>query len=42
VVSGVDNEAEIARKEVFGPVLTVLGYQDQADAVAIALANDSE
>jgi aldehyde dehydrogenase (NAD+) len=39
VVVGVDNSAEIAQREVFGPVLTVLPYRDEADAVAIA--NDS-
>jgi acyl-CoA reductase-like NAD-dependent aldehyde dehydrogenase len=30
----------IAREEIFGPVLTVIPYSDQNDAVAIA--NDSE
>ncbi|ANY25492.1 aldehyde dehydrogenase family protein [Gordonia terrae] len=40
VVSGVDNSADIAREEVFGPVLTVLEYSDVNEAVAIA--NDSD
>ena len=39
VFAGVDNSATIAREEVFGPVLTVLSYDDVDDA--IALANDS-
>jgi len=34
------NEMKIAREEIFGPVLTVLKYSDEADAVRIA--NDSE
>jgi acyl-CoA reductase-like NAD-dependent aldehyde dehydrogenase len=33
------NEATIAREEIFGPVLTVIGYDDVDDAVRIA--NDS-
>nr|WP_187702787.1 aldehyde dehydrogenase family protein [Dietzia sp. SLG310A2-38A2] len=40
VISGVDNTAAIAREEVFGPVLTVLGYSGIDDAVSIA--NDSD
>ncbi len=32
-------EMTIAREEIFGPVLTILGYKDEADAVRIA--NDS-
>jgi aldehyde dehydrogenase (NAD+) len=39
VVVGVDNSAEIAQREIFGPVLTVLPYRDEAEAIAIA--NDS-
>lgn len=39
VFAGVDNSATIAREEVFGPVLTVLRYDDLDEA--IALANDS-
>jgi aldehyde dehydrogenase (NAD+) len=34
------NDMRIAREEIFGPVLTVLKYSDERDAVAIA--NDSE
>lgn len=40
VFGGVDNGSAIARNEIFGPVLTVLSYDDLDDAVAIA--NDSE
>ena len=35
-----DNSMRIAREEIFGPVLTVIPYRDEADAVAIA--NDSD
>jgi betaine-aldehyde dehydrogenase len=34
------NEMRIAREEIFGPVLTVIPYEDERDAVR--LANDSE
>jgi len=36
----VSNEATIAREEIFGPVLSVISYGDDADAIRIA--NDSE
>jgi aldehyde dehydrogenase (NAD+) len=36
----VDNSMTIAQEEIFGPVVTVIGYDDDADAVAIA--NDSK
>ena len=36
----VDNGMRIAREEIFGPVLSVIPYDDDADAVRIA--NDSE
>lgn len=35
-----DNGMRIAREEIFGPVLTVIGYRDDDDAVRIA--NDSD
>ncbi|SNR69481.1 aldehyde dehydrogenase family protein [Blastococcus mobilis] len=40
VVTGLLPGAEIVREEVFGPVLTVQGYRDEADAVAMANATD--
>lgn len=40
VYTDVTNDMRIAREEVFGPVLVVIGYDDDAEAVAIA--NDSE
>src|SRR6202035_1001427 len=36
----VDNSMTIAQEEIFGPVVTVIGYDDDADA--IAKANDSK
>jgi len=40
VFSGVTNEMRIAREEIFGPVLSVIPYDDEADALRIA--NDSD
>lgn len=40
VIVGVDNGAAIAQQEVFGPVLVVLPFEDDDDAVR--LANDSQ
>jgi len=39
VFDGVSNAMKIAREEIFGPVLSVLRFKDEADA--IAQANDS-
>ena len=39
VIVGVDNTAAIAREEIFGPVLVILPFTDDDDAVRIA--NDS-
>ena len=36
VLTGVDADSTIAQEEVFGPVLTVLRYRDDDDAIAIA------
>jgi len=36
----VDNSMRIAREEIFGPVLSVIPYTDEAEAIAIA--NDSD
>ncbi|GGS59156.1 aldehyde dehydrogenase [Planobispora rosea] len=40
VFAGATNEMRIAREEIFGPVLTVIPYEDEADAIRIA--NDSD
>ncbi len=40
VFTNVAPEMTIAREEIFGPVLSIIGYQDEDDAVRIA--NDSE
>jgi aldehyde dehydrogenase (NAD+) len=34
--SGAHNQMRIAREEIFGPVLTIIPYEDEADAVTIA------
>ncbi len=39
VIAGLDNSAQAAREEIFGPVLVVLAHDGDDDAVAIA--NDS-
>ncbi len=39
LVVGLDNSARVAREEIFGPVLTVIPYEGEDQAVAIA--NDS-
>ena len=36
LLTGVDPDSEIAQEEVFGPVLAVIGYDGDADAVRIA------
>lgn len=36
VFSNVTNDMTIAQEEIFGPVLSLIGYQDEADAVRIA------
>ena len=36
----VDNKMRIAREEVFGPVVTIIPFKDEAEAIAIA--NDSD
>jgi aldehyde dehydrogenase (NAD+) len=36
IFTGVDNHMRIAQEEVFGPVLSVIPFEDEEDAVAIA------
>ncbi|MBA3245581.1 MAG: aldehyde dehydrogenase [Actinobacteria bacterium] len=36
ILDGIGNEAEIAQDEVFGPVLTVLPFETEEEAIAIA------
>ena len=36
VFIGVSNDMRIAREEIFGPVLCVIAYEDEAEAIAIA------
>ena len=40
IFAGLDNRSAVAREEIFGPVLTVIAYDDEDDAIRIA--NDSE
>ena len=40
VFANVNNEMTIAREEIFGPVLSILGYEDEAEAIGIA--NDTD
>jgi acyl-CoA reductase-like NAD-dependent aldehyde dehydrogenase len=39
IITGVTNQAEVCQEEIFGPVLSVLPFSDEADA--LAQANDS-
>ena len=39
MIAGLDNNAKVAREEIFGPVLTVIAHDGDDDAVRIA--NDS-
>lgn len=40
VFTGVSNDMRIAREEIFGPVLSVIAYRDEEEAIAIA--NDTD
>jgi aldehyde dehydrogenase (NAD+) len=40
VLTGVTNESQIVREEVFGPVLAVMRFTDESEVTA--LANDSD
>ena len=36
VIAGVDNSMTVAQEEIFGPVVTVIPFEDEADAIRIA------
>jgi len=36
ILTDVDSKNQVAQEEVFGPLLTILGYEDEDDAVRIA------
>lgn len=40
VFANVSNDMTIAREEIFGPVLSIIGYENDADAISIA--NDTD
>ena len=40
VLAGVTSDMEIAQQEVFGPVRSVMSFQDEAEAIAIANGTD--
>ncbi|MDO4680646.1 MAG: aldehyde dehydrogenase family protein [Aerococcus sp.] len=40
LITDVDNHSRLAQEEIFGPVLTVIKFKDEADA--IKMANDSD
>lgn len=40
ILAGLENDAEICRQEVFGPVLCVLPFDDEADVIAQSNDND--
>ena len=40
LLSSIDNRAAAAREEIFGPVVTLIPFEDESEA--IALANDSD
>jgi len=40
VFRGVNNSMEIAKEEIFGPVLSIIGYDTEEEAIAIA--NDTD
>ena len=40
VFANVNNEMTVAREEIFGPVLSIIGYENEEDAIAIT--NDTD
>ena len=37
IFANVKNNMTIAKEEIFGPVLSIIGYEDENDAIAIAM-----
>jgi len=40
IIEGLDNTARVCREEIFGPVLVILPFDDEADVIAQANDND--
>lgn len=40
ILNGLSNSAQAAQEEIFGPVVTVIPFEDEADAVALANATE--
>jgi acyl-CoA reductase-like NAD-dependent aldehyde dehydrogenase len=40
VVGGLDPDAKVAQEEIFGPVLTILEFDDEGEAIAVANGTD--
>jgi aldehyde dehydrogenase (NAD+) len=40
IVTGVTNEMRVAREEIFGPVLSVITFRDEDEALRLANASD--
>ncbi len=40
IIAGLDNNARTCREEIFGPVLVVMPFEDEAEVIALANDND--
>jgi acyl-CoA reductase-like NAD-dependent aldehyde dehydrogenase len=40
ILNGLSNMAKAAQQEIFGPVVTAIPFEDEADAIALANATD--
>ncbi len=40
IIAGLSNDAQVCREEIFGPVLVVLPFDDEADVIALSNDND--